>query len=282
LLRRARPLLGTLVSIELDEDGDDAALNAAFERIAQVHAAMSFHEPGSDLRRLARANAGELLELGADTHAVLALATRLEAESEGAFNPCCAAALVERGLLPRPVDGKPPGAGRLGEALELLDDGRSVRLRATPWIDLGGVAKGYAVDAAVEALRSAGVSSGLVNAGGDLRAFGPRAVNVQVRDPRHPGQCLNLAELSDMACATTAWLLSGTGPRSAAHLVAPPQATALGDNAPMSVTVFAPRCAIADALTKVVWLRGAAAGPLLRSHDAHAFVWYESGASERL
>lgn len=273
--RRAQALLGTLVEIELQGPADvaDPALQRAFARIAEVHAAMSFHEAGSDLRRIARCAAGMVLRVAPDTHSVLAVALRLEADSDAAFNPCCAAALVDRGLLPRP-DLLPAGlATTLAEGIELLDD-LHVRVRRPAWIDLGGIAKGYAVDAAVEALTAAGVAGGVVNAGGDLRCFGPQPMTVQLRDPRQPGIARAVAEISDLACATSAWRL-GVAEHRTAHLVNPDRR--VEDNPLMSVTVFAPRCVIADALTKVVWQRGRAASALLRAHQAQAMLWREQG-----
>ena len=276
--RRAQALLGTLVDIEVQAPAGVAepALALAFRRVAEVHAAMSFHEAGSDLRRIARASAGAVLHVAPDTHAVLALALRLEADSDGAFNPCCAAALVERGLLPRPDDAQPSAAASLAEGIELLDDAQ-LRLRRPVWIDLGGIAKGHAVDVAVQALRDAGVEAGVVNAGGDLRSFGPQPLTVQLRDPRQPGLARPVAEIGDMACATSAWLLAQPE-RRAAHLVG----QGVEDNPPMSVTVFAPCCAVADALTKVVWLRGAEAAPLLRAWRAQALLWREQGEPMKL
>jgi len=279
--RPAQALLGTLVDIEASAPGDVAepALAAAFRRIARVHAAMSFHEAGSDLRRIARAAPGTVLQVAPDTHAVLALALRLEADSEGAFNPCRAAnALVERGLLPCPDDTAGSNTASLTAGIELLDDTR-LRVLRPSWIDLGGIAKGHAVDAAVDALREAGVGAGVVNAGGDLRCFGARSLTVQVRDPRQPGLALPLAEINELACATSAWLLAQPE-RRAAHLVG--SAEGVEDNPLMSVTVLAPRCAIADALTKVVWLRGGDAAPLLRAHGAQALVWHEHGDPQPL
>jgi thiamine biosynthesis lipoprotein len=277
-VRRAKPLLGTLVSI--DVDGVDEALfieasDRAFAHIAAIHAAMSFHEAGSDLRALARARAGDTLPLHADTCVVLQLALAFETRSGGAFNACCAATLVARSLLPAPDDASPPQASTVAEAIELLPDDR-VRVLRPAWIDLGGIAKGYAVDVAVDELLRAGVHDGIVNAGGDLRVFGGRCTTVHLRDPRSPGVTLSMAEVQDMACATSAWSL--TAPESkAAHVVGP-----LGDNAPMSVTVFAPSCAAADALTKIVWLRRDAAADLLRAHGAHALMLREDGSSHRL
>jgi len=295
-MRRAQALLGTLVSVEVDRVdlasamAAEAAIAAALARVAAIHRAMSFHEPTSALRALARARAGDVVAVGADTHAVLALALRLERESARAFNACCAAALVERGLLPRPDDAQPSAAICLEDGVELLADGR-VRVRATPWIDLGGIAKGYAVDAAVAALAAAGPAAGftggIVNAGGDLRVFGARRLVVQVRDPAAPGRAPPVAEIAELACATSAWRLGGD---TAEHLLAtagPANASAAasadsGDNAPASVTVFAPSCAVADALTKVVWQRGAASTGLLRAHRAEALVHHRDGRRSRL
>jgi FAD:protein FMN transferase len=209
---------------------------------------------------------------------VLRLALELEARSDAAFNACCAAALVARGLLPEPDDAQPSQASTLGEGIVLLDDHR-IRVRRTPWIDLGGIAKGHAVDVAVDALRCAGVADGLVNAGGDLRAFGRQGTTVRVRDPRAPTQILPLAELTDMACATSAWSLSTPQSRGA-HLVG--SRGEVADNPPMSVTVFASSCALADALTKVVWLRGAQAASLLAACGAQALMHHEDGSSQRL
>jgi thiamine biosynthesis lipoprotein len=275
-VRRAQALLGTLVDIEARALADVAepALAASFRRVAEVHAAMSFHEAGSDLRRIARAAAGAVLRIAPDTHAVLALAMQLEADSKGAFNACRAAdTLIERGLLPRPEEAPANAAASLAEGIELLGDSR-LRVLRPAWIDLGGIAKGHAVDVAVDALQEAGVEAGVVNAGGDLRCFGARPLTVQIRDPRRPGLALPLAEINDLACATSAWLLAQPE-RRAAHLAG--TAEGVEDNPLMSVTVFAPRCAMADALTKVVWLRGGDAAPLLRTHGAQALVWREHG-----
>lgn len=278
--RRAQALLGTLVDIDVQAPAHIAepALQRAFARIADVHAAMSFHEPSSDLRRIARSAAGTVLCVSPDSHTVLALALQLEAGSDAAFNPCCAAALVDRGLLPRP-DPVPPGlATSLAAGIELLDD-LQVRVCRPAWIDLGGMAKGYAVDVAVEALAAAGVAGGVVNAGGDLRCFGPQPLTVQLRDPRQPGFARPVAEISDLACATSAWRLGEAEDRSA-HLVC--QDRRVEDNPLMSVTVFAPRCVFADALTKVVWQRGRAAAALLRAHQAQAMLWREHGEPQIL
>jgi thiamine biosynthesis lipoprotein len=184
----------------------------------------------------------EAVAIDPRTMEVLAIAIGIAAKSHGAFDPCIAPLLVERGLLPRP-----PRAVDLSSSwrdVELVDE-RAMRARRALWLDLGGIAKGYAVDRAVDALRVAGVEQGCVNAGGDLRVFGPRAERVDVRV--HDGSIVELLELADGALAS-----SGGADRT--------------------VSIVAPRCVIADALTKVVLAAPDACAALLRSHDAAAWI----------
>ena len=183
LRRRAQPWLGTLVEIAIEAPSEAAFLHAtdlAFARVAEVHRVMSFHDPGSDVRAIARAPVGASLHVSADTARVLRLALDMELRSGGLFNAAIAPALVANGRVPMPTDAQAPCAKSLAEGIEWLAADR-LRVRAPVWIDLGGIAKGYAVDAAVEALRACGVPAGLVNAGGDMRAFGPHAHVVHLR-----------------------------------------------------------------------------------------------------
>ncbi len=71
-------------------------------------------------------------------------------------------------------------------------------------IDLGGIAKGFAVDRAVEALHRHRIAAGLVNAGGDLRVFGPRSHVIDVRDPRQPDRRICRVALCNAALASSA------------------------------------------------------------------------------
>ena len=138
--RRARPLLGTLVELRAQGTSAtafDVAADAAFDAIAQVHALMSFHEAGSDLRRIARARAGERLAVHPHTAAVLRRAQRWARASGGAFDAGCAPRAVAAGWLPAPADAAAPGTLPFEEALEV--DGHEVLVHATVWLDLGGI-----------------------------------------------------------------------------------------------------------------------------------------------
>ena len=263
--RRARPLLGTLVEVHADcADAAlfDAAADAAFAAIADVHRLMSFHDAASDVRRIARARAGERVTVHAHTAAVLRRAQRWARLSDGAFDAGCAPRAVAAGWLPAPADGVAPGRLPFEHALQV--DGREILVHSPVWLDFGGIAKGYAVDRAVAALRRAGLASGTVNAGGDLRAFGAREETVLVRSPFDAAELWPVAALRDGACATSA---SGAiAARDDAAIDTDPAA------APRSVTVLAPTACAADALTKIVWRQGPRARALLRHARARAFV----------
>src|SRR5262249_5138803 len=151
-IRRARPLLGTFVEITADGPGRrdlDTAAEAAFAAIAKVHRLMSFHDPASDVSRLNREAAARPVRVDAWTWDVVAAAVDLNRRSPGAFDVTVAPLLQDAGLLPR------PSAGPLSDAtpaprdtFELLA-GHRIRFRHPETrVDLGGIAKGFAVDRA--------------------------------------------------------------------------------------------------------------------------------------
>ena len=167
LISRLRPLLGTFVAVEV-ETGESqdatAAVEAAYFAVGEVDRLMHPTRSGSDIARISAASPGTSIQAHPWTMAVLALARKLNEDSSGAFDPCL-----------------PEKPGRMRDLV--MSDGR-VTSRVQTTIDLGGIAKGFAVDRAVDELIRLGVVSGLVNAGGDLRVFGtvPRIVQVRTAD----------------------------------------------------------------------------------------------------
>jgi thiamine biosynthesis lipoprotein len=271
--RRAQPWLGTVVEITVADRLDDAALNlafgCAFDAIATVHRLMSFHDPDSDVSRINRAAPGSALDIDPQTAFVLHAALALAQQSDNLFNPFCAPRLVEWGYLPAPAEPAPdwdvPHSA-------LVLDGCRVLKRAAAWIDLGGIAKGHAVDAAVTALQHCGILSACVNAGGDLRVIGAEAWPVQLRDPRHPTAAAYATTLCNAALATSAIYFScmeRVGHMRSA-LVHGRDGEPLLRNA--SVSVAAPSCMMADALTKVVAVSGDVRHSALQAHHASAFI----------
>ena len=272
-IRRARPLLGTIVEIAVS-GADEATLTRgiarAFAAVEKVHRLMSYHDPASDVGRFNEARVGEIVHVHRWTAAVVRLAQRLARETGGAFDITIAPRLAQLGYLPR----LGPAAARETHAtfrdLTVLP-GATLRASRPLRIDLGGIAKGFAVDRAIAALRAAGVPSALVNAGGDLRAHGPRAWPVTIRHPERPGEMAGAIALRDAALATSATTFTRREWRG--HWISPlldgvsrvPRADLA------SVSVLAPTCILADALTKAVLAQPAAAAALLAHHRAVAF-----------
>ncbi len=273
MMRRAQPWLGTLVEVsatgELPEADLQAAIGGAFAQVALVHRLMSFHDDASDVMRLNRCDSGTRLAVHAHTWTVLQMAQQVRALSDGMFDIACAPRLVAWGYLPAPHALAPNHDG--AEVLRCLADGTVEKL-APGWIDLGGIAKGYAVDLAVAALRAAGVAGGCVNAGGDLRVFGEQDFAIGVRDPRSARPAAVTVTLRDEALAT-----SGTYFSARDHQGMAVSALLDGRNGGAltgigSVSVRAPCCALADALTKVVAASGDPRHAALAAFGAHAFI----------
>jgi thiamine biosynthesis lipoprotein len=277
MMRHAKPLLGTFVEIAVADPPSattDAAIDAAFDAVARVQALMSFHDPQSDVSRLNGAAGTGAITVDLWTFEVLAAAAELHHRSDGLFNVAIAPVLQTLGLLPGVPDGRLP----LADAIELLPQ-RRVRLRCPgARIDLGGIAKGFAVDRAVDVLREHGVAVGLVNAGGDLMGFGPRAHAIDIRDPSNPAALTTRVDVRNQALASTAGRFDPFRGREVdgCAVIDPrngePVRSALG------ASVRAPSCMIADALTKVVMIAQEDAGPILDHYGASALI--VSGAGE--
>ena len=281
-VRRARPLLGTFVEIVVSGErpsGLDATFEVAFATVAKVHELMSFHESNSDVSKLNREAWERPVVVDAWTYQVLQDALDLHRRSAGLFDITIAPVLQDMDLLPRARGQRAPTSTRIAmvDAVALLA-GRRVRfLRPGMAIDLGGIAKGFAVDRAVDALKSRGVSCGLVNAGGDLAAFGTDPQPIHVRDPREPGRCICRIDVMDEAVASTG---IGFGPfrsanTSASAVIDPRSQRPVIEIA--GTTTRAPSCWIADALTKIVMIEGTGASPLLDDYDASALIVLPNG-----
>lgn len=262
---RAQPWLGTLVEIALPEtDATDARFAAAFARVAHVHRRMSAQDPRSDLARIARDAHRRLVRVDRDTYVVLEQALQLAQETSGLFDVAVGGSLARHGRLPQ--HGGPDPLLRGAMAALLLERDLGVRTTAPVVLDLGGIAKGYAVDCVVDALRAAGARAGVVNAGGDLRVFGEKEWRpIRIRHPVSPHLTLHLFDIRDAAVATSAdYFRRGQG-----ELVDPRNDAVrkYGE----SVSVVAPTCMVADALTKIVALDPGRAVATLTRREAVAF-----------
>lgn len=229
-----------------------AAFEAAFAAIARVHDLMSWHDAGSDVRRINRAASGHWLPIDAWTGEVLRAAQMLFARSGGLFDVTCERHLRRAGILPHALSPDPERGGGMAD-LTLDEGGCRVRLGRPLSVNLDGIAKGYAVDRAVAVLEGHGVAAGCVNAGGDLRLFGSTEQEVGLRNPGLPTQILSLGRYRNRALATTGGYFLDSRLDVASAVIDP--ASGLAVALPGSITVTAPLCMHADALTKIAALR---------------------------
>lgn len=272
-VRRARPLLGTLVEITAAGESQAAvmrAIDAGFAAVTKVEALMSFHDRHSELSRLNRLAHRTALRVHPWTWDVLRCAQRISRATDGLFDISIGRELVRMGYLPRPSGARRNVTGSFRD-IELLP-GHRIHFRRPLCIDLGGIAKGYAVDCAVAHLHASGAASGMVNAGGDLRAFGALPRRVHLRDPANPGTLISFADLTSGALATSAAYFSRA--RWRGRTVTPlvhGRRRHSADRA-FSVSVAAPTCMLADALTKVALLKGPGARGIVQRLGGAMFI----------
>lgn len=255
--RRSFPAMGTQVELLLDAEPSaegELAFARAEREFERLEALLSRFRPDSELSALNRYG---ILDAGPDLVAVTQLALEARRHTDGRFDPTVHDALVAAGydrtfdevaadgtgLAPRPCGG------------DVRIDGRRIELEPGFHLDLGGIAKGYAVDRAAAALAEAGPC--LVNAGGDLAGRGRLwPVGVETGD----GQ-LTLG-LEDGAIATSGrdrrrWRRDG---KEAHHLIDPATGTPAESDL-LRVTVFAPSAVEAEVLAKAIFLGAPADAP---------------------
>lgn len=261
-IRRARPLLGTFVEITAQGPGETflhRAINEAFSAVGAVHCLMSVHDPASDVSRLNAQAARRPIRVHSWTRRVLLAAKQFSRETGGAWDMTVACVPPEKGACDSSGNWRDIIVGH---------DGR-VYFRRPLLIDLGGIAKGFAVDRATETLIGAGVYSGVVNAGGDLRVFGSKPRTVHIRHPLGPGRWGRTISLRENSLATSA--TPGRGGDFANQNPVIDGRTHRPVPGNLSASVCARDCMTADALTKLVLTMRHEAEPILRRHQARAF-----------
>jgi len=255
-----------------DLESARAAATAAFDRIAQLNTIMSDYDETSQLRRLCQsAGSGAAVKVGDELWDVLSRAVDLAELSEGAFDPTVGPVvrLWRRARRQREL----PSPARLAAARELVGyrmlvldrQQRTVKLeKAGMRLDLGGIAKGYAVAEALRVLRQQGFKRAMVNAGGDIGLGDP--------PPDRPGWQIGLApqpphnsprlmlSLSNTAVATSGDMYQHVviGGKRYSHIVDP--RTGIGLVNQISVTVIHPDPTTADGLSTAVSVLGVEKG----------------------
>lgn len=248
IYQRLRPALGTFVAIEavaVDARIAADAVEEAFTAVVRVDSLMHPKRPGSDLQRIANAGVNVRVAVHPWTFRTLQLSQSLYTQSGGAFDPCV-----------------PESVGRMS-ALQ-LQDSDGVICRGSLQIDLGGIAKGFAIDRAVDELRARGCVAGLVNAGGDLRVFGSATYPIWIRAGNGSAQKITLA---DCALGVSAPRSADSPPEHRGYYFGTTGSAIEGRH----VAVVARDAAVADALCKCALLCPASLlSEMLRAHGARS------------
>ena len=254
-VERTHPAMGTqfrIVVYVTDSASAIPVIERAFARVDTLEQIMSDYRNDSELNRLSRtAGRDTFVAVREDLWYVLQLAQRVSRRSRGAFDVSIGplSKLWRRAFRQREMpDGEDIALAQSRvdyRWIELRKRDHRVRLRGKDLrLDLGGIAKGYAIDAAAAVLREAGITRLLVDGGGDLYLGDPPPGRPgwRVRSPQ--GE----TELRNVAIATSGdqyRYLEWKG-RRYSHLIDP--RTGYGVTHRRSVTVQAPSAVVADAL----------------------------------
>lgn len=192
-------VFGTIVEIKLwgaTQEQSDHAFAQLQQMFNGMHRDWHAWEPGR-LTDINQAFAqGQSAEADADIVAMIRCSQSIEKNTGGRFNPAIGALIRLWGFHSSdyPIIGPPPDQDSIDELLAHRPSSRDIHIDGLQLrsdnphvqLDFGGIAKGYAVDLAIERLRQLGITNAIVNAGGDLRAMGrhgDRPWNVAVRKP---------------------------------------------------------------------------------------------------
>ncbi len=288
VVRRAGFAMGTFVQVVAAGPGARAAAEAALQEVARLDRLLDRFDPTSPVSAI-NAQAGRgLAEVPTEVGEVIALALDVARRTGGAFDPTVAPLVdawgfgaVEQGGPP----SRPPSPQAIEEARQRVDytavrlerEGDAVLVglaRAGMALDLGGIAKGYAADRALAVLRAHGVSSALVDVGGEVAVLGGRPATagseedgegwrVGIQHPREPQGLLTTLELTTGSVATSGdyeRFFEWEG-RRYHHLVDP--RTGWPAVGLVSVSVLHESAAVADALATAVMVLGPRRGQAL-------------------
>ena len=290
LVADSRILMDTLVTIKAW--GDDATqiqrlLDEAFGEIARLEGAMSTQRRDSEVGRINERAFGEWMTMSSDVASVLGRALFFSRLSDGACDVTIGPVMRLWGfstMVPRVPDEDEIAAAleRVGTDKIEVNERRVRLLQEGMVLDLGGIAKGYAVDRAVTLLEKGGASGGLVEAGGDLRFFGTKPGGKRWRIAlAHPRKLSTLIEIGGVPLHSVATsgdyerFFEAEGIRYH-HLLDP--RTGRPARSAISATVWARTCMDADMLSTALFVMGPEGIPWIEGLDeVEGLVIYEAG-----
>lgn len=295
LLSVTQPHMGTIVRIVADCDDTQLfqkATDEAFARIREIEQICSDYRSDSEVLRLSeKSPTPEPISVSDDLWNVLNQAHAVHRASGGAFDVTVGPLTKEwrrfrrRGQLdPQRIEDARTGVGAQHMTLDEKQHAVSLAVGGMR-IDLGGIAKGYAIDEALQVLTRHGIARALVDAGGDIAVTGaPRGeagwrVGIAGLNPKQPP--ILIAHLSQCAVATSGdafQFLEHEGKRYS-HVLDP--RTGYGVDHRGTVTVFAQTATTADAWASAISVLGPAATPKVLKQEPNIATWMEVLVDEK-
>ncbi|HHJ12776.1 MAG TPA: FAD:protein FMN transferase [Gammaproteobacteria bacterium] len=296
-LKHSEGIMGTRIEVELYHEDDEIAqrgVREVMQEMRRIDRAMSPFIEDSELSRVNREAARHPVAVSEELFRLLQKAVAISALTHGAFDISFASV----GFLYDYRTGTGPDDAQRRAAADRIDY-RRIRLdperhsiyfeKPGMRIDLGGIAKGYAVDRCIALLQDLGIGRALVRAGGDSRVIGDRwgrPWTIGVRDPRDPDGLVAVIPLMDVAVSTSGdyeRFFERNGVRYH-HIIDP----GTGDSARQlrSATLIGPDATTTDALSTSVFVLGPERGMALIERlpgidaivvDAHGQLHYSSG-----
>ncbi len=270
--REARDMMGTRVTAELWSEDPvlaEQALAAVFAEMDEVNRLMNPWDPDSELSGLNREGHRGPVRVSPALFQVLQRSIEYSELSNGAFDVSFASA----GQYYDYREGVAPDKSVLAEAVSRIDytyikldkGAQTVRYQIEGLqVDLGGIAKGYAVDRSVDALIRLGIESAVVSAGGDSRILGnlgDRPRTVGIRHPRKDDDFIVMIPLEDTAISTSGdyerFFIDKDGQR-VHHILDP--STGESSGKVQSASVLAERAIDSDALSTTTFVLGVEKG----------------------
>lgn len=265
--QREAAIMGTRISVELwagDADAGEEAVEAVLSEMRRVDALMSHYKPDSELSRVNQGAALAPVRVAPELAALIEKALELSRLTGGAFDITYASVgyLYDYRRHLKPSESQiESGLGAVDwRFVEVDRQASTVRFaREGVRIDLGGIAKGHAVDQAIGILRSRGIAHAIVTAGGDSRIIGDRLGRpwmVGIRHPDDPDRVIVRIPLVDEAVSTSGDYerYFDEGGERYHHIIDPGTGRSAGEV--RSVTLIGPDATTTDGLSTSVFVLG--------------------------
>jgi thiamine biosynthesis lipoprotein len=267
LVRRSLPVMGTIAEVAVvhrDVAVAQAAIDAALESLKWVETTMTRFTTTSDVGRANAAAAGAPITVSRETALVVGEALRWARATNGRYDPAVGRTVEVWDVLnrhaPPPEREIAPLADRgLYRGVVVDRDASTIGYRSKDVrLDLGSIAKGYAVDRATNALRARGIEHGVVIAGGDLYALGHapdgEPWTIGIRDPHDLRATVGNLAVSDAAVATSGTYIRYFVYRGVRyHHLMDPEIAAPRRTPVESFTIRADQCMHADVATTALF-----------------------------